>query len=224
LALHAGADVHREAIIDMLWGERPPASAVPKVQSYVSRLRKMLGDGPGHAENDRMVTTTGGCCYRLHFRLGYLDLGIFLQLTREAREAAGRQDPTRACDQYEQALGLWRGDVLADVDLLRRHPATIEVTRGHSEAVLGYAKAAIEAGVHARALPQLRALCAREPLDEQAHAWLMTVLAATGRQGAALQVFADVRQCLDAELGVTPGPVLAGTYARVLKQEPASPL
>jgi transcriptional regulator with XRE-family HTH domain len=32
LAVHAGASVPREAIVDMLWGERPPASAVAEVQ------------------------------------------------------------------------------------------------------------------------------------------------------------------------------------------------
>src|SRR6202020_2775175 len=42
LALHQGGWLHRDAIIDALWGERPPASAAGKVQGYVSRLRSAL--------------------------------------------------------------------------------------------------------------------------------------------------------------------------------------
>jgi transcriptional regulator with XRE-family HTH domain len=45
LALHADTGLHRDSIIDLVWGEEPPASAVPEVQRYVSRLRRLLGDG-----------------------------------------------------------------------------------------------------------------------------------------------------------------------------------
>jgi DNA-binding SARP family transcriptional activator/DNA-binding XRE family transcriptional regulator len=210
LALHAGTGLHRDAIIDALWGERPPASAVPEVQGYVSRLRRILG-GSG------LVVTIGGCCYRLNVATGglRLDLAAFWQLTRQAR-ADTRADPARACRRYEQALGLWRGDILADVDLLRGHPAAVEVIRERAEAVLGYAEAAVQARVPARTLPHLRGLCAGEPLNERAHAWLMTVLAATGQHAAALQVFTELRRRLDAELGILPSPVLAQAHARIL--------
>ena len=57
-------------------------------------------------------------------------------------------------------------------------------------------------------LPQLRWLCVRERLNEQAHAWLMTALAAAGQQAAALHVFTELRSLLDRELGVAPSPVL----------------
>ena len=141
LALHADTGLHREAIIDVLWGERPPASAVPEVQGYVSRLRKMAGQGSAE-----LISTVGGCRYHLRPGAGRLrlDLEAFWRLAREARSAA-RADPARACDGYEQALGLWRGDLLADVDLLRDHPAALEVARQRAEAVLGYAEVATRA-------------------------------------------------------------------------------
>ncbi len=85
--------------------------------------------------------------------------------------------------------------------------------------MLGYVGAAARAGTHARVLPHLRDLCAREPLNEQAHAWLMTVLAVTGQQAAALEVFASLRHRLDAELGIAPSPLLTETHAQVLRQE-----
>ena len=45
LLLHRGDVVSVDRIIDLLWGERPPATAVKTVQVYVSHLRRALGDG-----------------------------------------------------------------------------------------------------------------------------------------------------------------------------------
>lgn len=237
LALHAGMTLHREAIIDLLWGDEPPASAAAQVQRYVSRLRRLLGvaptgtvdvpasQGTGTAE---IVTTVGGCCYRLNaaaegpgqFDAGIrwlrLDLTAFRQMTGEAQDMA-RTSPAEACDKYEHALGLWRGDLLADVDLMRDHPAAVEVRRLRADAVLGLADAAAHAGVYNRVLPPLRWLCAAEPLDERAHANLMITLAAAGHQAAALRVFDGIRHRLATELSISPGAVLAHARDRVLR-------
>lgn len=211
MALHSGTVVHREAIIDTLWGEQPPPSALAEVQGYVSRLRRLLGAG--------WVIMTEGGCYRLNVGPDRLDLARFGELTRRAGEAAP-VDPALACERYEQALRLWRGDVLADVDLLRGHPAAVNMARRRAEAVLGYADAARSCpGAHARAMPYLRELCSAEPLNEATHARLMTALAATGQQAAALRIFAEVRQRLDDELGIAPSPLLAEAHARVLRQQ-----
>ena len=85
--------------------------------------------------------------------------------------------------------------------------------------MLGYAKTAAEVGAHGRALPHLRELCATDALNEPAHAYLMTTLAATGQQAAALRVFTDVRRRLDTELGISPSPILTQAHARILRQQ-----
>jgi DNA-binding SARP family transcriptional activator len=113
---------------------------------------------------------------------------------------------------------MWCGDLLGDVDLLRDHPAAVEVDRQRAEAVLEYAEAAMRAGVPGRVLPHLRGLCAGEPLNEHAHARLMVALAATGQQAAALQVFTELRTLLDTEFGLAPSPVLARAQSLVLRQ------
>jgi hypothetical protein len=43
LVLNAHRVVSRERLIDELWGDDPPETAVASVQVYVSRLRKLLG-------------------------------------------------------------------------------------------------------------------------------------------------------------------------------------
>jgi DNA-binding SARP family transcriptional activator len=64
LVLHASESVSSERLIDELWGERPPATAVKTVQVYVSNLRKALGNGV-------LITRSGG--YALEVRDGDID-------------------------------------------------------------------------------------------------------------------------------------------------------
>ena len=45
LLLHRGEPVTVDRLVDELWGEAPPDTAVKTVQVYISRLRKELGDG-----------------------------------------------------------------------------------------------------------------------------------------------------------------------------------
>jgi DNA-binding SARP family transcriptional activator/DNA-binding XRE family transcriptional regulator len=215
LALHWPAGVSRDVIVDVLWGERPPRSATAEVQGYVSRLRQLLD--PERAPRGRAgpVTLTDHG-YRLGDGIG-LDLAEFRQLSRRADAAAARAQFGLACALYERSLGLWRGEVLDDVELLRDYPAAVEAGCGRGEVVLRLARTAAAAGGHERALSHLRFLCAREPFHERAHAHLMTALAAAGQRAAALQVFAKLSRRLDRELGVRPGPELADAHVRILR-------
>jgi DNA-binding SARP family transcriptional activator len=217
LALHWSAGVPRDMIVDVLWGERPPRSAVAEVQAYVSRLRHLLD--PARTARDRSgpVLLTGPC-YRLADGTS-LDLADFGELARRADVAASRGEFRLACALYERSLGLWRGEVLADVDLLHGYPAAIEAARRGGEVVLRFARAAAAGRRHEKVLPHLRRLCAREPFNEQAHAQLMTALAATGEQAAAVEVFWQLRGRLDSELGIRPGPQIAAVHLRVLRQQ-----
>jgi hypothetical protein len=105
------------------------------------------------------------------------------------------------------------------VGVLHAHPAVAGLSGQRVQVVIAYADSAAAAGWHNRVIGDLRALAAREPLNEAAHARLMTALAATGQQAAALGVFDKLRRRLDTELGMPPGPELADTHMRVLRQD-----
>jgi DNA-binding SARP family transcriptional activator/DNA-binding XRE family transcriptional regulator len=218
LALHHGIGLHRDRIVDALWGEQPPASAIAEVHGYISRIRRLLGAGRVRAGAGTLIVTVGAS-YRLETGADQLDLAVFRRRVRDARQAGERGDLAAACESYEQALGLWRGDILADVELLRDYAAVVELTRCRADAVLRFAAAAAEAGGPSEALPYLRELCATERLNEQAHAHLMIALAATGRQADALRAFSELRQRLDEELGIRPGAWVAQVHLQVLRQE-----
>jgi DNA-binding SARP family transcriptional activator/tetratricopeptide (TPR) repeat protein/DNA-binding XRE family transcriptional regulator len=218
LAVQPNTAVHRETLIDALWPDGPPGSAVAVVQSHVSRLRKILDGGPDGRPGSAVLISTG-TSYRLDVGPDELDLLAFRQFAAQARRAAGAGDPAGACRQFEQALELWEGEPLGDVAVLAGHPAVTGLTQLRAGVIAEYAQIAAETGLAGRVLPQLAALAGREPLNEHVYALLMVCLAASGQQAHALGVYEELRRRLDDELGVQPGPELAGTHLRVLRQE-----
>jgi WD40 repeat protein/DNA-binding SARP family transcriptional activator len=218
LALNPNVAVSRESLIDTVWPEDPPGSAAQLIQAYVSRLRRMLD--PGHPARDPGgLLVSEGTCYRLCVAGDQVDLLAFEQLAADARAAVVACEPGAACSAYELALGLWRGEPVADLGALRDHPAAVQASRARAVMVLEYAELADQVGRADLVLGHLADLTAREALNEKACAQLMLTLAAVGQQAAALRAHEDLRRRLDEELGVLPGPELAEAHLRVLRQE-----
>ena len=221
LLMDPGVLVRRDAIIDVLWGDSPPRTAVDLVQAHVSRIRKLLSShsrfAANHA-NDGLIGSVRGA-YRLTVSRHEVDLLVFRDLAARAAAARTAGDDVTAVECYEHAVDLWRGEPLADVDVLCGHPGITALRQELIGVLLCYAEVACAIGQHSRVLPRLRALADTEPLNEPAHARLMIALAGSGQQAAALRVYEDVRARLDRELGIYPGEELAEAYLRVLRQD-----
>ena len=106
LLLHANEVVPRDRLIDELWGEQPPPTAVKAVQVYVSQLRKAL---PGNGS--AIATRANG--YLLELVPDELDAIRFEGMVTEARARAAAGAAEEASRLFEQALALWRGRALA---------------------------------------------------------------------------------------------------------------
>jgi DNA-binding SARP family transcriptional activator/tetratricopeptide (TPR) repeat protein/transcriptional regulator with XRE-family HTH domain len=221
LALHPNVTVSRHSIVDVLWGDTPPRSAIGMVHSYVSRLRSALETG--HDGLSLVVRDHGG--YRLDLEVDQLDLLIFRQLVDAARRAWAAGDPEMAYVQYERALGLWRDAPLADIELLQQNPAVAGVADEVAAAVREFADVAgaTPGADQERVLEYLRILTARDELDELSHARLMVTLAAGGRQAEALRVYEGLRQRLDEQMGVLPGEEVRAAHTAILRQELLEP-
>ena len=224
LTLNPNTPLHRNRISEALWDDEPPPSASTMIQSYVSRLRRILDPGrPAQARDGLLVSTTTG--YRLQVTEDQLDLIHFLRLARQARDAQAAGDAAAACVAYEQALVLWRGEPLQDIgeplqdiEVLRSHPAIAGLARQRDSAIMEFAEAVSQLGAHSRVLRHLAELTQRDPLNERAHACYMIALAGTGQQAAALEVFEQLRHRLGDELGLRPGPELNRAQQQVLRQ------
>jgi DNA-binding SARP family transcriptional activator/DNA-binding XRE family transcriptional regulator len=221
LAMDPGALVRRDTIIDVLWREVPPRTAMGLVQAHVSRLRKVLEPPERSAAGDsgeEVISSVRGA-YRLRVAIEQVDLLLFRDLAAQAVAAQASGDDAYACMLYEDAARLWRGDPLADIDLLFGYPGIFLLRHQLTSVLLRYAELACALGQYRRVLPLLRALAVAEPLNESAHARLMIALAGTGQQAAAIGIYEDLRSRLDGELGLYPGEELAEAHLRILRQD-----
>nr|WP_221383337.1 BTAD domain-containing putative transcriptional regulator [Actinoplanes polyasparticus] len=198
LALEPGEVVSRGTLVEAIWGTDAPGANAIQVQ--VSRLRARL-DGD-------LVSVPDG--YRLK---APTDLALFLDMVRRAASAS----PEQACALFGEALALWRGEVVADVESVRESPAAAAVTRQRLAAVVDYADAAFRLGRHGSVLAILYEATTAQPFDGPLHARLITALAGTGRQAAALEAYEGLRRRLADELGVDPDPAPRDAYLRILR-------
>ncbi len=209
LLLHANEPVSRAALIDGLWGERPPETAAKALQVYVSQLRRALG-------RELVRTRPGG--YQLVVQPDALDLGRFERLVAEARAAT----PSAAAPKLREALGLWRGAALADFadeSFAQTEIGRIEELRLAAAEALAEAELAL--GRHAELVAELEGLVARNPLRERLRGQHMLALYRSGRQAEALEAYQAARSKLVEELGIEPGRALQELERAILRQDPA---
>lgn len=217
--LQPGQVVSRDEIVDVLWGDQPPATCRDLVNTYVARLRAVLEPAP-RRRNCRLRRAGSG--YVLELEEEELDLLRFLEHEARGNEARASGRAAGALECYAAALGCWRAALLADLDFsVRQHPAAAALSQRRVAVALAHADLCIEQGSPEAAVPHLRSLAVDQPLHEGLHARLMLALAGCGQQGAALTLFTDMRTRLREELGVEPGAELRAAQARVLRGDPS---
>jgi DNA-binding SARP family transcriptional activator len=115
LVLHPNEVVSAERLIDMIWGESPPGTAATALHGYVSQLRKVLEPDrqPGTASAVLVAHEPG---YVLRLEPDQLDVERFTVLVASARNAIARGRPDEAEVSLRDALALWRGAPLADLE------------------------------------------------------------------------------------------------------------
>ena len=210
LALHAGRVVSISRIATVAWdGAATPAGVKATIRVHVSRLRQVLSP---HGVS--IIARDDG--YLLDLDPASVDASQFRVAVAEAlplRDAADRAVGLRA------ALALWRGDLLDGAS----GPEAVRALAGDLLDLRQMAmRRCIEADLDGDRVPEavaeLRGIVARDRTHEGFAAMLMSALHRIGRPAAALEVYADVRRAVAAELGVEPGPQLRDLYAMILQQ------
>jgi len=211
LLLRQGQLIPTETLIDELWGDSPPSTANNLVSIYVHRLKKVIGDTQG---KDLLFRAPG---YMLRISDQDLDHQVFELLVKNGRGALEGSDAHRAAALLSEALGLWRGPLLADVprtQLLdtqadRAEESRLDATELRIEADLACGRAA-------RVIAELRGLVAEHPLREGFWALLMRALEAAGRRAEALDTYSQAQQVISDQLGIDPGAELRRLFAELL--------
>ncbi len=212
LLVDAGRVVSTDALVDAVWGDQPPPTAVKTLQKYVVELRKTLGPG---------VVRTRGRAYFLDVADEEIDARCFEGLLQEARRAERAGDVGRAVALYAEADRLWRGPVLADFPdaafVAPEHARLTELRLSALEAALDMELAV---GDPVDVVTRAAQLVEVEPVRERLWASLILALYRSGRQVDALRAYERYRRLLADELGLQPSSALRALEVAVLRQDP----
>ena len=210
LLLNANRTTSTDAIIDAVWGDEPPTTARRSIQVYVSRLKKVFGDG-------RIASIDPG--YRLRVEEGELDADRFTALAADAR-ATTMSSPTEALRTFDSALALWRGPALSD---LAEDPGirsrSVPFDEERMAVVEDRFDLELTLGRHEAAVGSLERSISEHPYRERLWAQLMIALYRSGRQADALKAYSRARGVLVGDLGIDPSPELRGLEERILNQD-----
>jgi DNA-binding SARP family transcriptional activator len=215
LLLNANSAVSVGYLLRAVWGDEAPETAKAAVQTCVLRLRKLFKKY-GIA-GSAIETLSDG--YRINAGPDTLDLLRFRELLRAAPAAP---DCEAELALLREALTLWRGrPMLSNVSSALVHRN--EVPR-IAEEWLRAAERTFEIemalGRCREVLPELVETAYGHPVHERFWEQLVEALYRTGRRAEALAEYRTVKQHLQEELGIDPGPGLQRLELLVLRGDP----
>ncbi len=196
-----GRRVSKARLAARLWGDDAPCHADATIETYVSVLRRLLGDAGA------VVTVERG--YRIDPGRLPSDLDEFDELA-VLGSLAGLQ----------RALELVRGEILQHdpttpwaLSLKERYGPRLAEAAGQAGA------RALEAGRPQLAVPYLEQAVRRDPQSEQHHCRLMLASYLLGDRTRALRVYERFRRMVS-EQGLDPMPEIRELHRRMVRGEP----
>ena len=231
LALSPGRPVAVDTIVDLLWGESPPASVSSTLQGYIStsggswsRVDRDVEPRPcwspwrpatrsaSPAEQRGRAGVRGDGRPVPDLDAGVSRLGEGADIRRRPgtdRRGPGRGARTLAWDAVRRARR-------RAVDHSRTHPARGAAAGGGRGP--GRPRS-WRSGRHLGASAELEMLTARHPLRERLWALRAVALQRSGRQADALAALRELREVLDTELALDPSPELRDLETALLRQD-----
>ena len=188
LLLHANEVLPRDLLVEESWSGRPPPGAPGTLQTYISRLRRVMADSGA-------TIVCRGDGYQLVIDPDELDVACFHRFVGEGREALHERDHRRARELFRDALALWRGQPLAD---LAYESFAVEAIRHLEDERLAAEIGHVEAELHlgrsdATLVGNVQRLVGLYPDDERLREQLMLALYQCGRQAEALAAYQNAR-------------------------------
>jgi predicted ATPase/DNA-binding SARP family transcriptional activator len=213
LVVHAGRFVETEALIDALWGDAPPPSAVHTVHGLVWRLRAAIGAS---------AIVAGSRGYNL---AGHVDSDSerFERLAVRGRELAALGDADEALCALDAALELWRGRAFGDV--AERPFACVAAARleeDRAAVVEDRGDLLLASGAAARLIGEFEAAALDAPYRDRRQGQLMVALARSGRPVDAMRSYDQFRRRLADEAGMVPTRSLQRLNDEILRQAPGT--
>lgn len=213
LLMNAGRPVSVDRLIDGVWGDEPPDSAVNTLQVHISQLRRSLAAG-----DPAILTQPPG--YLLRTTADQFDLLRFEELNQRGHDRLGAGRRVDAAEDFVAALDLWRGPPLEDLaespfaasarTFLEERRLGVVDDLLQLQLDLGHDRDVVEAGEQ---------VLSAYPLREGVWEKVILALYRSGRQADALAHYRACREVLLEELGVEPMRRLQLLEQQILRQD-----
>lgn len=215
LLLAPGRVLATNRLVDIVWDDDPPPTARALIQTYVSTLRRSIGDTAAR------VIRTEAPGYLARIEDGSLDRDRFDQLVAQGRAAAAGGRHREASNAFRTADALWRGPALGGVQSRILAMEAIRLDEQRITVVEARIAADLALGLAEELIGELTVLVGQHPTRPTLRGHLMLALYRAGRAADALTVFRQGREALVDELGIEPGPELTRLHEGILRSDPA---
>jgi DNA-binding SARP family transcriptional activator/WD40 repeat protein/energy-coupling factor transporter ATP-binding protein EcfA2 len=210
LLANAGRPVSIDGIVDGVYGEQAALGARHSVQTYISTIRRDLGDVVRRDAGGYVLTVDAAC----------IDANRFEACVRSALPLVA-EEPETASAILRDALAMWRGHPYADLNEWGTfEPEITRLSELRLSALEGRIDADLALRRHRELLGELEALTLEHPLRERFRAQQILALYRSDRQTEALRAYARTREYLADEVGIDPSPQLQNLEKQILDQDP----
>jgi DNA-binding SARP family transcriptional activator len=214
LVMNRNRPVGTDSLITAAWEQWPPSEARASLHSYISNLRRLLGDS-------RSMLANAPPGYSLSVTDTACDIGRFVLEKTAGVQAAAAGRFEQASDHLTTALAEWRGPVLEDLrDFQFVDAFATALTEDKVVAHTARAEAEIACGRGYAVIGELEPLTVEHPYREPLWAQLIIAYYLADRQSEALDAYQRLKTTLADDLGIDPGPTLRALHERILRQEP----
>jgi DNA-binding SARP family transcriptional activator/tetratricopeptide (TPR) repeat protein len=214
LLLEPNRVVPVDRLIDVVWEEKPPATARSQVQICVSALRQLF---TGLGVEQPIVTKPPG--YLLRIADGQIDSQLFTTRIAEAASAAREGRLEDGVALLREALALWRGPALGGENGSVFRSAAVRLEEARLAALETCIELELRLGRHHTLIAELGGLVSEHPLRERLRCQLMIALYRSGRPAEALEVYRTGWRIMVDELGMEPGEELRHLEAAILAED-----
>jgi DNA-binding SARP family transcriptional activator len=218
LIVEAERPHRREKLVGLLWPERPEQAARANLRRVLANLRQVLGDRETDTPFLAITPQTVQLDATRDFWSDVAAFSILQPLYLRPRLPLGQD----GIDQMEQAVALYRGDLLEEFSLpgsaAFEEWVLLNRERYHRLALQALRRLAAHygrAGDRDLALQYAYRQVELDPWQEEAHLQVMRLLAHNGQRCAALAQYETCRRLLREELGIEPAVETKRLYERI---------
>jgi DNA-binding SARP family transcriptional activator/tetratricopeptide (TPR) repeat protein len=215
LLLAPGRVIPMDRLVDIIWDDEPPPTARALIQTYISSLRRAIGD------TGTEIISTQAPGYLARVGDDCLDRDRFDAFVAQGRAATADGRHREASNAFRAADALWRGPALGGVrsQILATEAARLDEQR--ITVIEARIAADLELGRTDELIGELTVLVGQHPTRATLRGQLMLALYRAGRSADALTVFRQGREALIDELGIEPGIELTRLHEAILRSDPA---